>query len=74
MIAKILRDNEIEFHTLIYPAVYIWKKHLEEILSSNEYPKIIKATDRSTMLNLMVEQIYALLRHYLRRIKQAAII
>lgn len=26
----------------------------EEILSSNEYPKIIKATDRSTMLNLMV--------------------
>ena len=26
----------------------------EEILSSNEYPKTIKATDRSTMLNLMV--------------------
>lgn len=26
----------------------------EEILSTNEYPKIIKATDRSTMLNLMV--------------------
>ena len=26
----------------------------EEILSTNEYPKVIKATDRSTMLNLMV--------------------
>lgn len=26
----------------------------EEILSTNEYPKSIKATDRSTMLNLMV--------------------
>lgn len=26
----------------------------EEILSTNEYPRIIKATDRSTMLNLMV--------------------
>lgn len=26
----------------------------EEILSANEYPKSIKATDRSTMLNLMV--------------------
>lgn len=26
----------------------------EEILSTNEYPQIIKATDRSTMLNLMV--------------------
>ncbi len=26
----------------------------EEILSTNEYPRMIKATDRSTMLNLMV--------------------
>ena len=26
----------------------------EEILSTNEYPQMIKATDRSTMLNLMV--------------------
>ena len=26
----------------------------EEILSTNEYPKTIKAADRSTMLNLMV--------------------
>lgn len=26
----------------------------EEILSTNEYPKVIKAADRSTMLNLMV--------------------
>ena len=26
----------------------------EEILSTNEYPRIIKATDRATMLNLMI--------------------
>lgn len=87
IIDKILRDNEIEFHSLIdcTAYVYIWKSHplsrnksisfsqlapypclsfeqgekgsfyfAEEILSANEYPKIIKATDRSTMLNLMV--------------------
>ena len=87
IINKMLRDNELEFHTLINckAYVYIWKKHplahkssisfseladypclsfeqgekgsfyfAEEILSTNEYPRTIKVTDRSTMLNLMV--------------------
>lgn len=87
IISKIIRDNDLEFHHLIYckAYVYIWKGHplankdsikfsdlsdypclsfeqgekgslyfSEEILSTNEYQRIIKATDRSTMLNLMV--------------------
>ncbi len=87
IIEKILRDNELEFHSLTEcrAYVYIWKGHplaknksisfselekfpclsfeqgdkgtlflAEEILSTNEYPQIIKTTDRSTMLNLMV--------------------
>ncbi len=87
IIGKILRDNGLEFHSLINckAYVYIWKGHpladkkaigcgelldypclsfeqgengsfyfAEEILSTNEYPRSIKVSDRSTMLNLMV--------------------
>lgn len=87
VIDKILRDNELEFHSVIdcRAYVYIWKNHplaknksisfaqlkeypclafeqdesgtvyfAEEILSTNEYPQMIKTTDRSTMLNLMI--------------------
>ena len=40
----------------------------EEILSTNEYPKIIRANDRATMPEPdgRTERLYALLRDYLR--------
>lgn len=86
-IQKLLRENGLEFHSLIKCGtyVYLWKGHplaknksikleelsqypclsfeqgpsaslyfAEEILSTNDYPRIIKANDRATMLNLMV--------------------
>lgn len=86
-IQKLLRENSLEFHSLIKCGtyVYLWKGHplaknksikleelseypclsfeqgasaslyfAEEILSTNDYPRIIKANDRATMLNLMV--------------------
>ncbi len=86
-IEKILKRNELEFHTLTEcdAYVYMWKGHpladkesvgfseladypclsfeqgaeasfyfAEEIFSTNEYPRTVKATDRATMLNLMV--------------------
>ena len=86
-IQKLLRENSLEFHSLIKCGtyVYLWKGHplaknksikLEELseypclsfeqgasaslyfaevlLSTNDYPRIIKANDRATMLNLMV--------------------
>ena len=84
---KLLRANQLEFHTLTQcdAYVYLWKGHplaqkpvirfedlapypclafeqgasgsfyySEEILSTAEYPRMIHATDRATMLNLMV--------------------
>ena len=86
-IQKLLRENSLEFHSLIKCGtyVYLWKGHplannksirfeelseypclsfeqgasaslyfAEEMLSANDYPRIIKANDRATMLNLMV--------------------
>ena len=86
-IEKILRSNQLEFHSLIRcePSVYLWKGHplagkelirmedladypclcfeqgpsesfyfSEEIMSTSEYLRLIKATDRASMLNLMV--------------------
>lgn len=86
-IEKLLRDNELDFHSLILcdAYVYLWKGHpladkssisfealtpypcisfeqgaqssfymAEEILSTNEYSRIIKVCDRATVLNLMV--------------------
>lgn len=86
-IEKILKRNELEFHSLTEcdAYVYMWKGHpladkksvgfceladypclsfeqgaeasfyfAEEIFSTNEYPRTVKATDRATMLNLMV--------------------
>ncbi len=86
-IEKLLKRNELEFHTLTEcdAYVYMWKGHplagkksigfneladypclsfeqgaeasfyfAEEIFSTNEYPRTVKATDRATMLNLMV--------------------
>lgn len=86
-IQKLLRENGLEFHSLVKCGtyVYLWKGHplaenksikleelseypclsfeqgasaslyfAEEILSTNDYPRIIKANDRATMLNLMV--------------------
>ena len=86
-IQKLLRENSLEFHSLIKCGtyVYLWKGHplaknksikfeelseypclsfeqgasaslyfAEEMLSTNDYPRIIKANDRATMLNLMV--------------------
>ena len=86
-IEKILKRNELEFHSLTEcdAYVYMWKRHplagkksvgfceladypclsfeqgaeasfyfAEEIFSTNEYPRTVKATDRATMLNLMV--------------------
>lgn len=86
-IEKILRENNLEFHSLTKCSayVYLWKGHplakkqsirfeeladypclsfeqgavssfyfAEEILSTNEYSRVIKANDRATMLNLMV--------------------
>lgn len=86
-IEKLLRENNLEFHSLIECSayVYLWKEHplakkqsirfdelaeypclsfeqgtvssfyfAEEILSTNEYSRVIKANDRATMLNLMV--------------------
>lgn len=86
-IEKLLRENNLEFHSLIECGayVYLWKGHplakkqsirfeeladypclsfeqgavssfyfAEEILSTNEYSRVIKANDRATMLNLMV--------------------
>lgn len=87
IIARMLKEHDLEFHRLIEckAYVYIWKNHplankksitlaeleyypclsfeqgeqessylAEEILTDNEYPRIIKACDRATMLNLMV--------------------
>ena len=84
---KLLRANQLEFHTLTLcdAYVYLWKGHplaqqptirfedladypclafeqgaggsfyfSEEILSTAEYPRMIRAADRATMLNLMV--------------------
>lgn len=86
-IEKLLKDHELDFHSLILcdAYVYIWKNHpladrssisfeelapypcisfeqgaqssfymAEEILSTNEYSRIIKVCDRATVLNLMV--------------------
>ena len=86
-IEKILKRNELEFHSLTEcdAYVYMWKGHplagresvgfrelaeypclsfeqgaeasfyfAEEIFSTNEYPRTVKATARATMLNLMV--------------------
>ena len=86
-IEKILKRNELEFHTLTECDAYVYmgKGHpladkesvgfaeladypclsfeqgaeasfyfAEEIFSTNEYPRTVKATDRATMLNLMV--------------------
>lgn len=86
-IQKILRENNLEFNSLIKCStfVYLWNGHplaqkksirfeelaeypclsfeqgasaslyfAEEIFSTNEYARIIKANDRATMLNLMV--------------------
>ena len=86
-IEKILRSNQLEFHSLIRcePSVYLWKGNplagrkvirmedladypclsfeqgpsesfyfSEEIMSTSEYLRLIKATDRASMLNLMV--------------------
>ncbi len=60
-ITKLLRTNHLEFHHLIdcQAYVYIYKDHpLAKRkfirLETNEYPRIIKANDRATMLNLMV--------------------
>lgn len=86
-IEKILKRNELEFHSLTEcdAYVYMWKGNplagresvgfrelaeypclsfeqgaeasfyfAEEIFSTNEYPRTVKATDRATMLNLMV--------------------
>lgn len=86
-IEKILKRNELEFHSLTEcdAYVYMWKGHplasresvgfdelaeypclsfeqgaeasfyfAEEIFSTNDYPRTVKATDRATMLNLMV--------------------
>ncbi len=86
-IEKILRSNQLEFHSLIKcePSVYLWKGHplagrkvirmadledypclsfeqgpsesfyfSEEIMSTAEYLRLIKTTDRASMLNLMV--------------------
>lgn len=87
IITKLLNVHNLEFHSLIECAVYVylWKGHplaccdsisfsqladypclsfeqgdnssfyfAEEIFSANEYPRIIKACDRATMLNLMI--------------------
>lgn len=86
-IGKLLKDYELDFHTLVMcnAYIYIWKNHplacrksisfeelecypcisfeqgpqssfymAEEILSTNEYSRIIKVCDRATVLNLMV--------------------
>lgn len=86
-IGKLLKDNGVDFHPLIFcdAYVYLWKGHpladrrditfeeltpypcisfeqgaqssfymAEEILSTNEYSRIIKVCDRATVLNLMV--------------------
>lgn len=87
VIAKMLRENDLDFNPLITcrAFVYLWKKHplageksisleqlkdypclsfeqgdsatsyfAEEILSDNDYPRIIKSNDRATQLNLMI--------------------
>lgn len=86
-IQKILKSNQLKFHSLLTcnAYVYLWAKHplasrksitfeelkeypclsfeqgdsasfyyAEEILSTQEYTRIIKACDRATMLNLMI--------------------
>ena len=87
VIEKILRDGQLEFHSLIRcePYVYLWRGHplagkkkiraeelsdypclafeqsgsdsfyfAEEVMSTSEYLRTVKATDRASMLNLMV--------------------
>ncbi len=87
VIQKLLRENSLEFHSLMQcnTYVYLWNGHplakkqsikieelaeypclsfeqgasaslyfAEEPLNTKAYPRIIKANDRATMLNLMV--------------------
>ena len=58
---KLLQANQLEFHPLTQcqAYVYLWRGHpLAEKpvirFATADYPRIIKATDRATMLNLMV--------------------
>ena len=36
------------------PSCHAWNSFAEEILSTNEYPRMIKCCDRATILNLMI--------------------